>query len=112
MSRPLPKPPRCRGILLADGNYSGCSFGWGDCPPFDPPVDCPSCLGSGFEGAVETTLPHRLFGDPGCPGCLVGVIYSSREAKILCPVCAAIIEVVHPGWLQVALDRMEGGKLR
>jgi hypothetical protein len=28
--RPLPNPPRCRGIAIGDGNYSGCAYGlWG-----------------------------------------------------------------------------------
>jgi hypothetical protein len=26
--RPLPDPPRCRGVLLPDGNYTGCAFGY------------------------------------------------------------------------------------
>lgn len=48
--RPLPKPPRCRGIPIGDGNYTGCLYGWGEVPPFHSPVDCPICNGSGIEG--------------------------------------------------------------
>jgi hypothetical protein len=64
--RPLPSPPRCRGIPLGDGNYTGCAYGYGDLAPFTWPRDCPVCNGSGFEGHIETTLPHSDFGDlPG-----------------------------------------------
>lgn len=51
--RPLPKPPRCRGIPIGDGNYTGCAYGYGDVAPFDPPCDCPICNGSGLEGGFE-----------------------------------------------------------
>ncbi len=30
--RPLP-PPRCRGIPLGDGNYTGCAYGYVDITP-------------------------------------------------------------------------------
>jgi hypothetical protein len=60
---PLPPPPRCRGIPLGDGHYTGCAYGYGDAPPFTPPCDCPTCNGSGFEGPIGTTLPHADFGD-------------------------------------------------
>jgi hypothetical protein len=33
-ARPLPQPPRCRGIPLSNGDYTGCAFGYGDIPPF------------------------------------------------------------------------------
>ena len=74
--RPLPPPPRCRGIPLGDGNYTGCAYGYGDLAPFTGPRDCPVCNGSGFEGRIETTLPHSDFGDPDCCGCLNGVIFA------------------------------------
>lgn len=51
--RPLPKPPRCRGIPLGDGNYTGCAYGYGDVAPFSPPCDCPICNGSGLEAGFE-----------------------------------------------------------
>jgi hypothetical protein len=60
--RPLPPPPRCRGIPLGDGNYTGCAYGYRDVAPFTGPRDCPVCNGSGFEGHIETTLPHSDFG--------------------------------------------------
>jgi hypothetical protein len=62
--RPLPAPPQCRGIPLGDGNYTGCAYGYGDIAPFTGPRDCPVCNGSGFEGHIDTTLPHSDFGDP------------------------------------------------
>src|SRR4051794_8126954 len=43
-------PPRCRGIPIGDGNYTGCAYGDGDLPPFTGPQDCPTCNGSGIEG--------------------------------------------------------------
>ena len=52
--RPLPPPPRCRGIPLGDGNYTGCAYGYGDVAPFTGPRDCHVCDGSGFEGPIET----------------------------------------------------------
>jgi len=72
--RPLPPPPRCRGIPLGDGNYTGCAYGYGDVAPFTGPRDCPVCDGSGIEGRIETTLPHSDFGDPDCCGCLNGIM--------------------------------------
>src|SRR5216683_2382683 len=62
--RPLP-PPRCRGIPIGDGNYTGCAYGYGDVPPFTAPVDCPVCNGSGFEGSIT-----------GSPVCRVDAIIS------------------------------------
>src|SRR5580704_8422625 len=54
--RPLPPPPRCRGIPLGDGNHTGCAYGYGDLAPFTGPRDCPVCNGSGFEGLNLLTL--------------------------------------------------------
>ena len=51
--RPLPPAPRCRGIAIAYGNYTGCLYGYGDCEPFAGPCDCPVCNGSGFEGGFR-----------------------------------------------------------
>ena len=49
--RPLPRRvPRCRGIPIGDGNYTGCAYGYGDVRPFTGPCDCPVCNGSGIEG--------------------------------------------------------------
>ena len=104
-TRPLPDPPRCRGIPLGDGNYSGCAFGYGDVPPFTPPCDCPTCNGSGY-GPVGTMLPHADFGDPDCCGCLNGVI-RGHQADIVCNECAAVIRTVPVADLQRTLDTME-----
>ncbi len=41
--RPLPSPPRCRGIPLGNGDYTVCAYGYGDIPPFTGPGDCPTC---------------------------------------------------------------------
>ena len=91
--RPLPQPPRCRGILLGDGNYTGCAYGYGDVAPFTGPPDCPVCNGSGFEGPIETTLPDSGFGDPECCGCLNGVIRGD-QADIVCNECGTVLRTV------------------
>ena len=91
--RPLPPPPRCRGIPLGDGNYTGCAYGYGDLAPFTGPRDCPVCNGSGFEGPIETTLPHSDFGDPDCCGCLNGVIRGD-QADIVCNECGTVLRTV------------------
>ena len=91
--RPLPPPPRCRGIPLGDGNYTGCAYGYGDLAPFTGPRDCPVCNGSGFEGPIETTLPHSDFGDPECCGCLNGVIRGD-QADIVCNECGTVLRTV------------------
>ena len=70
-ARPLPTPPRCRGVPLGNGDYTGCSYGYGDLPPFTGPRACPTSNDSGYEGPVITTLAHSEFGDPECCGCLV-----------------------------------------
>ena len=103
--RPFPEPPRCRGIPLRDGNYSGCAFGYGDVPPFTGPCDCPTCEGSGIE-PTYTTLPHSDFGDPECCGCLYGVIRPDGAA-ILCNECAAVVRYVPKEALRQVLDEME-----
>jgi hypothetical protein len=90
--RPLP-PPRCRGIPLGDGNFTGCEYGYGDLAPFTGPRDCPVCNGSGFEGPIETTLPHSDFGDPECCGCLNGVIRGD-QADIVWNECGAVLRTV------------------
>lgn len=51
--RPLPDRPRCRGIELPDGNFTGCAYGYGDCEPFTGPCDCPTCNGSGIEQGYQ-----------------------------------------------------------
>ena len=91
--RPSPPPPRCRGIPLGDGNYTGCAYGYGDLAPFTGPRDCPVCKGSGFEGHIETTLPHSDFGDPECCGCLNGVIRGD-QADIVCNECGTVLRTV------------------
>ena len=103
--RPRPDPPRCRGIPLGDGNYTGCAYGYGDLTPFTGPRDCPVCNGSGIEPLV-TTLPHADFGDPDCCGCLYGVIHGSR-AEILCNECGAVVRTLPAAELQQALNEME-----
>jgi hypothetical protein len=53
MSRPLPGPPRCRGIPIGDANYANCAYGYGDLPPFVGPCDCPVCQGSEIKGDLD-----------------------------------------------------------
>lgn len=50
--RPLPDPPRCRGISMGAGAFTGCAYGYGDLAPFTGPCDCPTCHGSGIEAVV------------------------------------------------------------
>jgi hypothetical protein len=104
--RPLPLPPRCRGIPLGDGEYTGCAYGYGDLLPLTGPCDCPTCCGSGFEDVVGTLLPHSCFGDPYCCGCLNGVILENR-AYIVCNECGAVVQTVPVADLQRTLDQME-----
>jgi ribosomal protein S27E len=87
---------RRRGVeasLWADGNYTGCAYGYGDLALFTGPRDCPVCNGSGFEGHIETTLPHSDFGDPECCGCLNGVIRGD-QADIVCNECGTVLRTV------------------
>ena len=104
--RPLPPPPRCRGIPLGDGNYTGCAYGYGDLAPFTGPRDCPVCNGSGFEGHIETTLPHSDFGDPECCGCLNGVIRGD-QADIVCNECGTVLRTVPAANVGQTLTELE-----
>jgi len=106
MSRPLPTPPRCRGIPLGDGNFTGCLCGYGDVAPFAGVNDCPTCEGSGFELPIVTTLPHASFGAPGCPGCLSGIL-QGQEIAMACNECGAVVRSAPPGELMRMLDEME-----
>lgn len=51
--RPLPLPPRCRGIPIGDGKYTGCAYGYGEWQPFTGACDCPVCNGSGIEDSFQ-----------------------------------------------------------
>ena len=104
--RPLPAPPRCRGIPIGDGNYTGCAYGYGDITPLTGPPDCPVCEGSGYENVRGTFLPHSEFGDPDCCGCLNAVI-SGDWADIVCNECDAVIRRVSTAGLQNTFDEME-----
>jgi ribosomal protein S27E len=104
--RPLPPPPQCRGIPLGDGNYTGCACGYGDLAPFTGPRDCPVCNGSGFEGPIETTLPHSEFGDPECCGCLNSVIRGD-QADIVCNECGTVLRTVPAANVGQTLTELE-----
>ena len=104
--RPLPDPPRCRGIQLVDGNYNGCAYGYGDLEPFTGPCHCPVCKGSGIEGIVGTFLPHADFGAADCCGCLTAVIRGD-QADIVCNECGAVVRTVPVGAVQHVLTEME-----
>ena len=105
-SRPVPKPPRCRGIPIGDGNYTGCAYGYGDIVPFTPPCDCPVCNGSGIEGGTRTIIPHAACGDPDCHGHLSGIVHGFK-AKVTCDECGAVVRIVKPSALRETLDKME-----
>jgi len=104
--RPLPKPPRCRGIPLGDGNFTGCAYGYGDVAPYDQPCDCPVCNGSGIEGVAGIILPHAEFGDPECCGCLVPIL-GHGHADLVCNECALTVRTVSLADLRRVLDEME-----
>jgi hypothetical protein len=104
--RPLPPPPRCRGIELDSGDYTGCLYGYGDLKPFSGPRDCPVCYGSGIEGGTATIIPHANFGDPGCCGCLTGVA-GDEAAYIVCNECGVVVRTVPSAALHQVLDEME-----
>ena len=70
------------------------------------PRDCPVCNGSGFEGPIETTLPHSDFGDPECCGCLNGIMCGDY-ARIECNECSTVIRTLAAANLQRTLDEME-----
>jgi hypothetical protein len=105
-SRPLPSPPRCRGIPLDDGQYTGCPYGYGDLPPYTGPRDCPVCKGSGFESPIGTTLPHSDFGDPDCCGCLK-VVFRPSRGFMICNECSAIVRTFPVADLEKTLTEME-----
>lgn len=104
--RPLPDPPRCRGIPLGDGNYTSCAYGYGDLTPFTGRYDCPVCNGSGIEGVGGTVLPHVDFGAPDCWGCLNAVLRGD-QADIACNECGAVVRTVPVGAVQQTLTEME-----
>src|SRR6185437_13069248 len=60
-------PPRCRGIPVGDGNYTGCAYGDGGLAPLTGPCDCPVCQGSGIEGGVWATRPQSNTRNPPRP---------------------------------------------
>jgi hypothetical protein len=85
--------------------FTGCAYGWGDLLPYTGSCDCPTCEGSGIEPR-RTTLPHQLFGDPDCCGCLNGMIWEDH-AEIICNECDIVIRRVPVDSLQPALDDLE-----
>jgi len=107
-TRPLPEPPRCRGIPLGNDRFTGCSYGFGDLAPFTGPCDCPICNGSGYQRPLITTLAHADFGDPECCGFL-DVIFVGDQAGITCNECGLVLGTVQVGDLQRTLDLMELG---
>ena len=88
---------RCRrGVeasLWATAIIRAARNGHGDVAPFTGPRDCRVCNGSGFEGPIETTLPHSDFGDPDCCGCLNGVLRGD-QADIVCNECGTVLRTV------------------
>jgi hypothetical protein len=102
----LPRPPRCRGIPIGDGNYTGCAYGYGDIEPYAAPCDCPICEGSGVEGNTSTLLSHSDLGNPDCCGCLMAVV-RGEEADIVCNECRAVVRTVPSGDLSKTLTEME-----
>jgi hypothetical protein len=103
--RPLPPSPRCPGIALGDGNYSGCAYGYGDATPYSEPNDCPTCGGSGIEGG-NVILPHSEFGDPDCCGCIFPVLRDD-QVEIICNECDVVVKTVPIAGIRRTLDEME-----
>lgn len=104
--RPLPNPPRCRGVPLGDGHYRRCAYGDGELNPLAFPDTCPVCNGSGFEGLIVTRIPHSEFGGPDC-GCCFNAVISGDEADIVCYECDTVVRTVPAADLQATLDAME-----
>ncbi len=104
--RPLPFPPRCRGVALGNGDYAGCPYGDGELRSLTRPCDCPVCHGSGFEGLFATFVPHSSFGDPECCGFLYAIVRGERGC-IECNDCDAAVRTVPAAELQQTLTEME-----
>jgi hypothetical protein len=60
--RPLPEPPRCRGIPIGDGNFTGCLLGWADVPAFTEPCDCPVAMVRESKRLIARTDGERILG--------------------------------------------------
>jgi hypothetical protein len=97
---------RCRGVLLCDGNYTGCPYGNGHLKPLAGARDCPTCHGSGVEGIIATVLRHQSFGSPDCSGCLNGSV-RGNQADIVCDECEAVVRTVPATELRRMLDELE-----
>jgi hypothetical protein len=69
-------------------------------------LDCSICNGSGYEHAIGTWLPHQNFGDPDCPGFLLGVL-DGEQGYIGCNDCYAVIQTVPAAYLLTVLKQME-----
>ena len=55
---------------------------------------------------IGTMLPHSSFGDPGCCGCLNGVI-RGESADIVCNECGAILKTIPADQLKRVFHEME-----
>ena len=100
---------RHRGVeasLWATAIIRAALYGYGDVAPFTGPRDCPVCDGSGFEGPIETTLPHSDFGDPDCCGCLNAVI-RGNQADIVCNECGTVLRTVPAANVGQTLTELE-----
>lgn len=96
----------CRGRELPDGTFAGCAYGRGEITPLIGPCDCEVCHGSGVEGVIASTLPHQMFGDDDCCGCLNGIIRGD-VADIECNECGVVVRTVSAADLARTLDEME-----
>jgi Fe2+ or Zn2+ uptake regulation protein len=58
---------------------------------------------------IETRVPHALFGDPECCGCLSGFGLYNNHGEIFCNECGKILAVVEKYALLETIERMEFG---
>jgi hypothetical protein len=101
-----PLPPRCRGVPLPNGGYSGCPYGSGELKVLTGDCDCPVCHGSGWEGMIATWVPHQDSGDPDCGGFLYGLVRDG-QGYIECNDCDAVVRTVPAAQLRQTLNEME-----
>jgi hypothetical protein len=76
-------------------------------------MECPTCLGSGYEDperapkqVIRTGIPHSSFGGNNCRAFLTGYV-RVEMADIICNDCDGALKTVPAEELQRTLDEME-----